>query len=274
MNMVWLLLANVVLFGLIRYISQSKRHKTNKGVVNWDGYDAVSITVAIYLVSQLVAILIYSLYLAATGATSGASELLSSSVSHQFFYILLVEVITLASLQALLKLRGNGLRVLGLGKPNWKDLGYVLVGFGMYLPLLVVSLKAVEVLAPTINLDQQQQIGFENAQGPLQLLLVFCSLVILPPITEEILTRGYLYLGLRKQLPKIWAALITSALFAIAHLQFGNGAPLLWTAAVDTFVLSLVLIYIRNATGKLWAPIGLHMLKNFIAFLALFVFVS
>jgi membrane protease YdiL (CAAX protease family) len=60
-------------------------------------------------------------------------------------------------------------------------------------------------------------------------------------------------------------------LFAVAHLQFGSGAPLLWIAAIDTFVLSLFLIYLKDKTDSLWAPILLHMLKNFIAFMALFV---
>jgi membrane protease YdiL (CAAX protease family) len=77
---------------------------------------------------------------------------------------------------------------------------------------------------------------------------------------------------LKKGLNVFWACAITSSLFAIAHLQVGSGEPLLWSAAVDTFVLSLILIYLREKTGSLWTSVGLHSLKNFIAFLGLFVF--
>jgi len=55
-------------------------------------------------------------------------------------------------------------------------------------------------------------------------------------------------------------------------LQARSGQPLLWVAGIDTFILSLVLIYLREKTDSLYASIGLHMLKNTIAFLGLFVF--
>jgi membrane protease YdiL (CAAX protease family) len=267
----WLLFANVALFGLVRYTARSREAKQTKGV-NWDGYDAVLVTVAIYLLSQLIAGISFGLVIAVQGGSNGLSEQLGSSITTQFFYILLVEALTLGSLHYLLKLRGNGLKMLGLTKPDWNDLSYTLLGLAMYLPLLLVTLQLVNVFLPQVNLDQQQDIGFSDVSGALQLGLVFVSLVILPPVTEEILARGFLYLGLKKHLKKIYAVLITSLLFAIAHLQFGSGNPPLWTAAIDTFLLSLVLIYIRDKTGKLWAPIGLHVLKNYIAFMALFVF--
>lgn len=271
MAWVWLLLANVTLFGLIRYIARSKQAKQHTGV-NWDGYDAVFVTVAIYLLSQLIAGISFGIVLAIQGGGSQLSELLGTSIITQFFYILAVEVLTLGSLHYLLKLRGSGLKMLGLTKPSWNDLAYTLLGFAIYLPLLLLTLQAIDALVPQINLEQQQDIGFDNVSGALQLGLVFVSLVILPPVTEEILARGFLYLGLKKHMKQIYAVIITSLLFAVVHLQFGSGNPPLWAAAIDTFILSVVLIFIRDKTGKLWAPIGLHMLKNYIAFMALFVF--
>ena len=68
------------------------------------------------------------------------------------------------------------------------------------------------------------------------------------------------------------AAIITSLMFAVGHLQFGSGAPLLWVAALDTFVLSLVLCYIREKTDSLWPGIFIHAIKNALAFSVLFLF--
>jgi len=51
----------------------------------------------------------------------------------------------------------------------------------------------------------------------------------------------------------------------------GSGEPLLWIAALDTFILSFVLIYLKEKTGSLWPPIGLHMLKNSLAFISIFI---
>ncbi|HSX44444.1 MAG TPA: CPBP family intramembrane glutamic endopeptidase [Candidatus Saccharimonadales bacterium] len=201
-----------------------------------------------------------------------ATDWIQNNSYGQFMTILFVESISVWLLYIFLKRRQANFDTIGLKRrPKWSDLAYVLMGFAGYLLLYIVILGIVKNLQPHLNVDQQQDLGFNNPTH-IQLPLVFVSLVLLPPIAEELLMRGFLYSGLKKGLPVIWAVLITSGLFGIAHLEPGSGEPLLWVAAIDTFVLSLVLIYLREKTGSLWASIGLHMLKNLIAFLSLFVF--
>jgi membrane protease YdiL (CAAX protease family) len=154
-----------------------------------------------------------------------------------------------------------------------RDIGYALAGFGAYFiiyALLVFNIMSQ--LFPQIDTDQKQELGFSTSLAGPELIFVFFSLVILPPLVEELLVRGFLYTGLRSKLPVIYAAVITSIVFAAAHLQWGSGNALLWTAAADTFVLSMVLIWLRQKTGSLWPGIGAHFIKNGIAFLALFIF--
>ena len=148
------------------------------------------------------------------------------------------------------------------------------------LPLLVlqsisigytVLLSLATHIFPTINVNQKQQLGFQNSSGSLDLFLTFVSLVVLPPLVEETVFRGFIFTGLRSSLKWWWAAFITSLIFATAHLEFGSGQPLLWSAAIDTFTLSLVLCYLRQKTDSLWPGILLHALKNCIAFVALFI---
>ena len=45
----------------------------------------------------------------------------------------------------------------------------------------------------------------------------------------------------------------------------------LWIGALDTFILSLFLVFLREATGNLWAGITLHATKNLVAFITLFI---
>jgi membrane protease YdiL (CAAX protease family) len=82
----------------------------------------------------------------------------------------------------------------------------------------------------------------------------------------EILVRGYLYSGLRSNWKFLPAALLTSLMFGLAHLQLGSGAAVVWAAGIDTFVLSMVLVYLREKTGVLYAGILVHALNNLIAF--------
>lgn len=259
------------LYGIARFFVRPKDNaKPNS--LNWSALDTLSVGVAIYFVSQIVGALLAFIYPLARGwDTQRISTWFEQNVYGQFFLVLGVEVVSVVLLWIFLKRRQASFKTIGLKPSRWlRDIAFVLLGFGMYFVLYLIVLGIVQMLAP-IDINQRQQLGFDDAYG-LQLIPVFISLVILPPIAEELLVRGFLYSGLKKNLPKIWAVIIASALFAVAHLQAGSGEKLLWVAAVDTFVLSLVLIFLREKTGSLHAPIGLHVLKNFIAFLSLFVF--
>jgi membrane protease YdiL (CAAX protease family) len=241
--------------------------------ITWGPAAAVVGTVIIYFLSQLIGSVFVLSFAKLKGLDHSQITTWTEKTVPQFFYILIVEAAMLGLLWFFLRNRKASFKTLGLTKPRWGDIGYSLIGFGIYLPILIAAMWAVKLWLPSVNLNQSQQVGFQSAHGP-ALILVFASLVILPPIAEEIVARGFLYLGLKTKLPVVWAAIVTSLIFASAHLQFGSNAPLLWTAAIDTFILSLVLVFLRQKTGRLWASIGLHMLKNCIAFAALFIFVT
>lgn len=146
--------------------------------------------------------------------------------------------------------------------PKKSSLFWLPVYFGVYLAASTFVQSMLQLI-PNYDASQNQDVGFSTVAST-NLILVFISLVILPPLGEEIIFRGILYTGLKSKLRKLVAALIASALFGLAHAQ--------WNVGVDTFVLSLVAIYAFEKHKSLWLPIGLHAIKNFIAFLALFVF--
>lgn len=190
----------------------------------------------------------------------------------QFGYILLAEGLMLACLVWLFRKRGISRRDIGLTRPRWKDLAYGAGSFIVYISAYVMLLQVVRLLIPGFDANQRQDIGFGDASGLVPLLLVFFALVVLAPVTEEILLRGFFFGSLRRRYRFIIAAIPTSLLFAALHLGGGEqGAGLLWVAAIDTFVLSMVLCYLREKTGRLWASILLHAIKNGIAFTALFI---
>ena len=116
---------------------------------------------------------------------------------------------------------------------------------------------------PWIDLEQSQDVGFAGISQPYEYVLAFIALVILPPIAEEVLFRGYLFGRLRSRMRLVLSALIVSVAFGFVHGQ--------WNVGIDTFVLSLFLCYLREATGSLWAPIVLHAIKNGLAYALLFI---
>ena len=238
----------------------------------WNPIQTIILTISVYLTSQIGASVIALGIPAMFGIRGQRLDHWLEGAVGQFLFILLIEGLVVLMLRWLLHIKKSTFKDIGLAWPSIKDIGLAVLGFGVYFLLYLVIAGVAKTVFPNLDFEQQQQIGFETARANWELVLVFFSLVIMPPLVEEILARGFLYTGLKSKWPKWAAVVVTSAMFAAAHLQFGSGAPLLWVAAIDTFTLSLVLIYLREKTGNLGASIALHMLKNGLAFMLLFIF--
>jgi membrane protease YdiL (CAAX protease family) len=241
--------------------------------VSWGPFSGALMVVVSMVVGQLLAtiLIIVSLMFLRTSHDAAASW--TQSTVGQFIFVVCAEAITIGLLLLFLRRRHATYAAVGfLRTPRLSDGAYAVVAGVVYFAILIV-VTALASASFNINVDQKQDIGFTAVAGHFDLILTFFSLVILPPIVEETLFRGVLYGGLRTKLRFIWAALITSVLFAVPHLLQG-GDSLLWVGAIDTFVLSLVLCYLRERTRSLWAGMVLHMLKNGLAFLFLFVFAA
>lgn len=189
-----------------------------------------------------------------------------------FLFVLIAETLTIGTLGWFIRYRhASFIKTMALQRPCWRDLGYTFGGTVVYIMIFAVLVLVIQQIVP-INTDQEQALGFDKAMGGVGLLWAFLSLVVLAPVAEEMLFRGFIYGTLRSHGAKfLLATLVTSAVFSFLHL-FGSvdGSPL-WIATVDTFALSLVLCYVREKTGSLWSSIGIHALKNGIVFVNIFI---
>ena len=200
-----------------------------------------------------------------------ANNWLTNSVAAQFFFILLFESFTVGLIYGIFKYYHRSLSLIGLKKPRLVDGGYALIAYPIYLIIYITVLTGATKLFHSLNVNQSQNIGFTNVHGTMALALTFISLVILPPIAEELLFRGFLFEGLKKSMPAIYAGVLTSVIFASAHLPEGGSSGLFWVGALDVFILSLVLVYLKQKTKSLWPGIILHAIKNCVAFVSLFL---
>jgi uncharacterized protein len=234
---------------------------------------ALLAVVVLFFAGQFLVGMVVAAIMAASGRNDLENmTLFGSTVLPQFAYMLGAYSLMLGGLVWFLRSRRIGWRDLGLTRARPVDFGLAAVAFIVYMAATVMLTAVVSQLVPALDIDQRQVTGFENAAGP-ALVLVFVALVIVAPITEEVMMRGFLFGSLRQRWPFWLSTGAVSVLFAALHLGGGEeGAGPLWIAAIDTFMLSLVLCYLREKTGRLWASITLHMLKNGIAFAALFIF--
>ena len=105
-------------------------------------------------------------------------------------------------------------------------------------------------------------IGFMLAEP---ILLGFISSVVVAPVIEEFLFRGFLYAQLRRSFLKDWGAIAVSSLvWTTIHFQYEIGILLV------LFLFGLFLGYFRIKYNSLLIPIALHTLNNLIGFLLTF----
>jgi uncharacterized protein len=174
-------------------------------------------------------------------------------------------ILMIAALLYMIKLRKiPRASVLYFKKPKLGDIGLVFLGYGMYFAVVTVVLILIKAYVPAIDLAQKQELGLQSISGAM-LPLTFVALAILPPLSEEMMFRGFLLSRLRSHKLSKWvSAIVVSGLFGLSHGQVN--------VAIDTFVLSMVMIYVLGLRRNLWITVGIHMLKNALAFLGLFVF--
>ena len=94
------------------------------------------------------------------------------------------------------------------------------------------------------------------------ILLGFISVVVVAPIIEEFLFRGFLYSQLRRSFLRDWGAMAVSSLVWTAiHFQYEIGILFF------LFLFGLFLGYLRLKYGSLLIPIVLHAINNLLSFL-------
>ena len=103
----------------------------------------------------------------------------------------------------------------------------------------------------------------ETTNLPVKLLMAF-SAVVVAPIAEEILFRGYFYPAVKRFSERYFAAIIISLLFAVVHNNAMSIVPL--------FVLAMALTIAYELTGCLLVPILMHALFNLSQ--VIFIFIS
>ncbi|HEX6462100.1 MAG TPA: type II CAAX endopeptidase family protein [Candidatus Saccharimonadales bacterium] len=164
---------------------------------------------------------------------------------------------------------------MGVGRMrHWYLILLTPLTFFMYMLLTFMTSVLVSILFPEYNAGEQQEIGL-SPDGGHNLFFTALYLSILVPLAEEFAFRGYLFGLLRKKLSFITVAVVVSLVFALLHMIFDTTSGIAikqLNVAIDVFILSLFLCYLREKTQSIWASVALHGLKNFIAFLFIFIY--
>lgn len=164
------------------------------------------------------------------------------------------------------RLRGlNPAELFGLQHMHWRSLGLAVLMFAV-ITLISVNL----VSAATVNwlkdfwpeLEPQETVKAFQESGSITFkILVIIAAVVIAPLAEEILFRGFVYGVLKRYTDAPFAALSSSLMFAVIHMHVGSLLPL-WMLAV-LFCLAY------EITGCLLVPMLLHAVFNAMSILGM-----
>lgn len=147
---------------------------------------------------------------------------------------------------------------LGLHWPAWPKVFFIAPAsvFGMWLIFGVLQTCGYMQWMESLGAETMQESVklLQTTEDPAVLWLMALAAVLVAPLCEELLFRGFLY-PVAKKFTGPWLAACSSALFfAAAH---GNLSALL-----PLFLFGLLLVWIYEKTGSLWAPIAVHFCFN------------
>ena len=148
---------------------------------------------------------------------------------------------------------------------DWRG-GWILWGFGGYfvaLPLVIlVSLVNQKLWQGQGGSNPILPIALENRDG-IALTIFFTTAAIAAPLFEEFLFRGFLLPSLTRYFPAWGAIILSSFLFAIAHLSLSEVLPLM--------TLGIILGVVYTRSRNLLSSMLLHSLWNSGTLLSLFI---
>jgi len=164
--------------------------------------------------------------------------------------VVLLELVYLLPVILILGWRRIHWKHLGFGNFEWTTLG---LGCGLLIAAYIVILFHNLILIGLGFDTQGQEIlkAFASLKSPWWFIFVG---VIVAPLVEEIFFRGFLFQGFRSKYGWVISMLLSSAIFAAAHLD-----PV---SLIPTFILGNVLAYMYHRSNSVWPGIILHFLVN------------
>jgi membrane protease YdiL (CAAX protease family) len=148
---------------------------------------------------------------------------------------------------------GNAAEYLGLKWPTRTELA---IGVVLTAGLIIIGNGISWALGRNIITNFQSDI-YRTASAAGWLVLLWLAVVVVTPIGEEILFRGFLFRGWLRSPRDAWPViLITALLWAIVHVQYDA------YVIAQVFVFGVMLGWLRWTTGSTILTILLHAMIN------------
>ncbi len=163
--------------------------------------------------------------------------------------------------------RDAGLTRAGQPLEHLIGIGIVLGGFSSFLIGLVFAVHAIVPLGEGLPAwDEVRDASLDTAF----FVNMLATSIIIPPLMEEIMARGYMRVRLVESNGAIGGVVLTGLVFALAHGKFISTDPLLIAFMAILIISSIAWAYVAQLTGSVIPSMVAHAMTNTFATMVLF----
>lgn len=258
---VMLLALGIAVYSVLRLIFPTTAWN-HRGLVAARPYAIVDVWVIIVSAAALLYMQQHSPVASPPSSVDAAREVRNAAADFSGLLLNIVFLLTLCVglLMYLSALRGLnpaelfGLRLVAVGRAAVLALALIVP---IYIIVGLVANSMYEVVLKDLwpNLNPQDNVrAFQATDSIAVKLLMGVAAVVVAPIVEETMFRGFLYGVLKRYTDGYFAAMCSALLFAIVHMHVGSVVPL--------FVLALGFCLAYELTGCLLVPMFMHAFFN------------
>jgi len=246
--------------------AQNFRQRKYAGIsayVSWGWMDFALVALFYWAFHETIGWLAYGL-----GKWMGFSK--SDQLHAVWFWNFFVMISSVSFLLWLLRSRHTaGLFSLGLRVPKWRDFKTGLLYYIGAIPVLLLSGVITKWISDYFHvplLPQTPMILLKQETSLFFLIIACVFIVLIAPLCEELIFRGFIYPLFRNRLGLKWAMAASSALFAALHFSFLAFLPIM--------VIGMLLAYLYESTGSLMSSICFHVINNAMAVCIVLLFLK
>lgn len=254
----------VSFFGLALPVYAYLQKRNPESDWNRGGNVSTSAIQALDLVIAGFYVMLFSLGWKALGETIGKEVAMEMSLSKVMGGVL-ANVCFALLVPAVLFWRVNLAEFFGLRWEKWKSVFWI-------MPVFVFGMAALSRMpffagwqswvTDAFGAKPQDAVRLLQETNDVELIVVLAvSAVIVAPIVEEVIFRGYLYPVVKHFSDRWFAALFTGVFFGVIHFNLMS-LPML-------AFMGVVLVVLYEVTGSLWVTIGCHAAFNGVAVAAM-----
>jgi len=136
---------------------------------------------------------------------------------------------------------------------RWRELGYLWIGLisgGLIYTLWFISSLLCKI---------ETVIEFPGWRKGLELFLLLGFGSLLSSLSEDVLTRGYIYRHVNNRIKPSVLIAVSSVIYLLNHIYRLGDGPWVWTYLL---IIGVFLMLAMVRTGNIWLTLGLHWSGN------------